>query len=58
MTFLVSHAGVVYQKDLGPGTDGIARRMTQFNPDAGWAKVDVPAHSSDTAQASGSTGSR
>jgi hypothetical protein len=58
MTFIVSHAGAVYQKDLGPGTDPLARRMTEFNPDAGWTKVDVPEHSSDTAQATGGEDSR
>jgi hypothetical protein len=42
MSFIVSHDGVVYQKDLGPGTDGIARGMTRFNPDSTWQKVAVP----------------
>ena len=36
-SFLVSHHGVVYEKDLGDDTDRIARGMTVFNPDAGWA---------------------
>jgi Protein of unknown function (DUF2950) len=39
MTFLVSHAGVVYQKDLGPRTEQLARRMTSFNPDQTWKIV-------------------
>jgi hypothetical protein len=39
MTFLVSHDGQVYEKDLGPGTDAIARAMTRFDPDASWQKV-------------------
>ena len=42
MSFIVSHDGVVYQKDLGSGTDGIARGMTRFNPDSTWQKVTVP----------------
>jgi Protein of unknown function (DUF2950) len=43
MTFLVSHAGVVYQKDLGPRTEQLARRMTSFNPDQTWKIVtDTP----------------
>jgi hypothetical protein len=48
MTFIVSHDGVVYQKDLGPGTDAAARRMASFDPDSSWAKVDVPAPPTET----------
>ena len=39
MTFLVSHAGVVYQKDLGLRTHRLARRINAFSPDATWKKV-------------------
>jgi hypothetical protein len=39
MTFLVSHGGTVYQKDLGPNTEMLARRITSFNPDNSWQKV-------------------
>lgn len=39
MTFMVSHAGTVYQKDLGPDTAQLARRITSFNPDKSWQKV-------------------
>jgi Protein of unknown function (DUF2950) len=39
MTFLVSHQGVVYQKDLGQNTVGIASGMTAFNPDNSWQRV-------------------
>lgn len=39
MTFIVNHAGVVYQKDLGPNTAQIAERMTSFNPDKTWERV-------------------
>jgi hypothetical protein len=39
MTFLVNHQGVVYQKDLGPNTAGIASGMTAFNPDGTWQRV-------------------
>ncbi len=41
MTFIVSHSGDVYQRDLGDDTSGLAQRMKLFNPDAGWQKVDV-----------------
>lgn len=39
MTFIVSQDGVVYQKDLGPGTATAAGAMTAFNPDTTWTKV-------------------
>ena len=40
MTFIVSHDGVVYQKDLGPNTAARAAAMTRFDPDPSWQKVD------------------
>lgn len=40
MTFIVNHAGVVLQKDLGPNTARIASRMTAFDPDPSWRRVD------------------
>jgi hypothetical protein len=43
MTFLVNHAGAVFQKDLGERTAKLAERMTSFNPDQTWKKVDVTA---------------
>ena len=39
MTFIVNHAGTVFQKDLGPNTARIAERMTSFNPDKSWQAV-------------------
>ena len=39
MTFIVDGEGVVRQQDLGPQTDGIARAMTVYNPDAAWKPV-------------------
>ena len=38
-TFMVSHDGVVYQKDLGPNTFEIAKKIELFNPDASWTPV-------------------
>jgi Protein of unknown function (DUF2950) len=35
-TFIVSHWGTVYEKDLGPDSLKIAKEMTQFNPDKTW----------------------
>jgi hypothetical protein len=36
MTFIVNHDGVVYQKDLGPRTAELARKMALFDPDPSW----------------------
>jgi Protein of unknown function (DUF2950) len=41
MTFLVSHAGTVYQKDLGESTAARVKSMTSFDPDKTWTKVDT-----------------
>jgi hypothetical protein len=38
-TFIVSHDGVVYQKDLGPTTLDEFKRMERFNPDESWVPV-------------------
>ena len=43
MTFMINHAGTVYQKDLGKRTDSIAKRITLFDPDQTWKKIDVAA---------------
>ena len=39
MTFIVNHAGLVLQKDLGKNTPRIASRMTAFDPDPTWRPV-------------------
>lgn len=41
MSFMINHAGTVYQKDLGFGTSRQAARMRTFNPDSTWEKVSV-----------------
>ena len=38
-TFIVNHRGVVYEKDLGPGTGTLASQMTRFNPDKTWQAI-------------------
>jgi len=38
-TFIVSHDGVVYQKDLGPQTLDKFRKMELYNPDSTWEPV-------------------
>ena len=40
MTFIVSHAGTVYQKDLGEDTAARVKSMTSFDPDKTWTKVE------------------
>ena len=36
MTFIVNQDGVVYQKNLGPDTEKIAREMKAYDPDPSW----------------------
>src|SRR6185503_6613347 len=36
MTFVVNHAGTVYEKDLGPRTGSMAKRINAFDPDQTW----------------------
>jgi hypothetical protein len=38
-TFIVSHDGVVYEKDLGAQTLSVAKAMERFNPDRTWIPV-------------------
>ncbi len=40
MTFMVSHDGVVLQKDLGPETSELARKVEAFSPDATWTMAE------------------
>jgi hypothetical protein len=39
-TLIVSHHGLVYDKDLGPQAGAIAAQMTRFNPDKSWHAID------------------
>jgi hypothetical protein len=43
MTFIVGPEGVLYQKDLGPGTAEAVRGITTFDPDATWERAEAPA---------------
>ena len=38
-SFMVSHDGVVYEKDLGPNSLTIFKKMELFNPDKTWSPV-------------------
>jgi Protein of unknown function (DUF2950) len=42
MTFLVGEDGVVYEKDLGKKTDGIAKTMKEYDPNSSWQKAEDP----------------
>ncbi|HWF18570.1 MAG TPA: DUF2950 domain-containing protein [Verrucomicrobiae bacterium] len=39
MTFIVNQQGKIYQKNLGPKTDAIAKHMTAYDPDPSWTLV-------------------
>ncbi len=41
MTFIVSHDGIVYERDLGKKTPFIVQKMTMFDPDGNWEKVEA-----------------
>jgi hypothetical protein len=38
-TFIVNNTGVVYEKDLGPNTLEIAKKIERFDPDKTWTPV-------------------
>jgi len=37
MTFMINQRDIVFQKDLGPDTDAIAKAIDSFDPDPGWS---------------------
>ncbi|WP_030129909.1 DUF2950 domain-containing protein [Pseudomonas sp. QTF5] len=41
MSFMISHEGQVFEKDLGPGSDKLAQSMKRFDPDDSWKVVTV-----------------
>src|ERR1017187_4844547 len=40
MAFMVNQDGVVYQKDLGPKTEVLAKSMKEYNPNSSWQKAE------------------
>jgi hypothetical protein len=36
MTFIVNRTGIVFEQNLGPATDTVARRITAYDPDESW----------------------
>lgn len=39
-TFMVSHDGIVYEKDLGPKTQELAKSIVRYNPDRTWRRTN------------------
>ena len=39
-TFIVNHDGIVFQRDLGPDSLEIVRKMKLYNPDSKWQATD------------------
>ena len=39
-TFIVNYDGIVYQKDLGPDSLNIVKKMELYNPDKTWQPTD------------------
>jgi hypothetical protein len=39
MTFVVNRNGTVYEKDLGPKTEGTVKALTLYNPDRTWRRA-------------------
>ena len=40
MTFIVNRQGIVYEKNLGPKTEEIAKAITKYDPDKTWKQVE------------------
>lgn len=38
-SFMISHDGQIYEKDLGPNSEKLARAMKQFEPDDSWSET-------------------
>jgi hypothetical protein len=46
-SFMISHSGDLYERDLGDDTDKIAKAISGFDPGDGWVKVQPPAPEPD-----------
>ena len=40
MTFVVSHRGIIYEKDLGDDSAALAAEIDSFDPDETWQEID------------------
>jgi hypothetical protein len=43
MSFMISHEGIVFEKDMGPNGAAAARAMPSFDPDSSWKEVKTTA---------------
>ena len=43
MSFMISHDGQIFEKDLGPDAEKLARAMKQFDPDDSWNETPAEA---------------
>jgi hypothetical protein len=43
MSFMISHEGLIFQKDLGPDSEKAALSMTRFDPDSSWDEIQTMA---------------
>ncbi|MDH4559415.1 DUF2950 domain-containing protein [Pseudomonas sp. BN411] len=41
MSFMISHEGQIFQKDLGPNSEKIAKAMKSFDPDSSWDEIQT-----------------
>ncbi|UCO99697.1 DUF2950 domain-containing protein [Metapseudomonas lalkuanensis] len=41
MSFMISHEGQIFQKDLGPDSEKIAKAMKRFDPDSSWDEIQT-----------------
>ena len=41
MSFMISHDGEIFEKDLGPDSEQVAQSMKLFDPDDSWKEVSV-----------------
>ncbi|WP_050562592.1 DUF2950 domain-containing protein [Pseudomonas sp. GM78] len=47
MSFMISHEGQVFEKDLGPGSEKLAQAMKRFDPDDSWTEVPADDEKAD-----------
>ncbi len=41
MTFMVNQTGIVYEKNLGPETEEVAKAIAKYDPDKTWTRVEI-----------------
>ena len=40
MTFIINQDGIVFEKDLGADSAATASKMSEYNPDESWKRVE------------------